>query len=238
RTVITVDGSEPELDRARAAGLRYVHLPVTYAGFSEQRKLEIARAVRDLPKPLYLHCHHGKHRSAGALASAVVTLGGMTPDEAVARMKVSGTAPEYKGLYACAAGSAKVLPAVLDAASKDFPELTRPEGTTKSMVEIDVAMENLKAVQKAGWKAPADHPDLSPAAEAGRVADLQRYLLGHAETKKHPAKYVEMMKASGEAAGTLEAILAIQGKATPADADKQFKTLQQACKACHAAYRD
>ncbi len=32
-----------------------------------------AKAVRDLPGKIYIHCHHGKHRSAAAAATACVT---------------------------------------------------------------------------------------------------------------------------------------------------------------------
>jgi protein tyrosine phosphatase (PTP) superfamily phosphohydrolase (DUF442 family) len=62
RTVISVDGARPDVELARKHGLRYVHLPIGYDGVPRQQALRIARAVRDLPGPVYLHCHHGKHR--------------------------------------------------------------------------------------------------------------------------------------------------------------------------------
>jgi protein tyrosine phosphatase (PTP) superfamily phosphohydrolase (DUF442 family) len=237
RSIVSVDGAEPDLAAARSAGLRYVHLPVTYAGFSEQRKLEIARALRDLPRPIYVHCHHGKHRSAGAAGAAAVTLGELSAEQAVARMKVSGTAPEYKGLYACTAGASRVLPAVLDAVTTDLPEVTRPQGTVKSMVEIDVAMENLKACQSAGWKAPAQQPDLSPAAEAGRMADLLRFLENDEHTRKQPADYARLLLQSNQQVEALETLLTSQ-PLSPVALDAQWKRVQQSCKACHAVYRD
>jgi len=79
RTILSVDGALPDLDRARARGMRYVHLPIGYDGFDDARKVELARAVRDLPRPIYIHCHHGKHRSAGASAAIAVSLGWLTP---------------------------------------------------------------------------------------------------------------------------------------------------------------
>src|SRR5262249_7822843 len=66
RTVISVDGARPDAATARRFGLRYVHLPFGYDGCPTARALEIIRAVRDLPGPIYLHCHHGKHRSPAA----------------------------------------------------------------------------------------------------------------------------------------------------------------------------
>lgn len=238
KTVISVDGMEPELAPAKAEGLRYVHLPVTYAGFSEERKLEIARAVRDLPKPIYVHCHHGKHRSAGATGAAMVTLGQLTPEQAVARMKVSGTSPDYKGLYACSASAAPVLPAVLDAVSNRFPEVSRPQGTTKTMVEIDELSDSLKAVQKAGWKVPKDHPDVVPAAEAGKLADHFRVLAGDAETKAKPPEYAVWLTAASKQVEGVEAGLAAATAAGPAELDKRWVGVQASCKQCHGKYRD
>src|SRR5262245_3837035 len=61
RTVISVDGVRPDVQRARKHGLRYIHLPIGYDGVPRAKALRLARAVRDLPGPVYLHCHHGKH---------------------------------------------------------------------------------------------------------------------------------------------------------------------------------
>ncbi|MEZ6189594.1 MAG: sulfur transferase domain-containing protein, partial [Planctomycetota bacterium] len=86
-TVISVDGAAPDVAAARAAGLRYVHLPIRYDGMDAERTLEIARAVSVARErgAVYLHCHHGKHRSAGAAGAAAVTLGWSTTAEATAR---------------------------------------------------------------------------------------------------------------------------------------------------------
>ena len=67
KTIISVDGAVPAVERAKARGMRYIHLPIGYNGFDEKRRLELVRATRDAMKdgPVYLHCHHGKHRSAG-----------------------------------------------------------------------------------------------------------------------------------------------------------------------------
>src|SRR5882757_8959774 len=60
-TVISVDGAKPDVARARKFGLRYVHIPIGYDGISRPQTLRLAKAVRDLPGSVYLHCHHGKH---------------------------------------------------------------------------------------------------------------------------------------------------------------------------------
>src|SRR5262245_3191207 len=74
KTVISVDGARPDVERARKFGLRYVHLPIGYDGVPTEQGLKIARAVRDLPGLVFLHCHHGKHRSPAAAVVARLCL--------------------------------------------------------------------------------------------------------------------------------------------------------------------
>ena len=243
-TIISVDGAVPDLERAKARDIRYVHLPIGYHGFDETRKLELARAVRDLPRPVYIHCHHGKHRSAGAAGAAAVTLGWMMPEQAVARMKVAGTAPSYSGLYRCTAEAAKVADAAISGARADFPEVSRPVGLVKGMVDIDLTWDNLKAVQKAGWSVPENHPDLVPAAEAGRLADTMRLLRDDATVKAKPTEFQAMMARNAEQAQSLEDLLAKLAAGTrpsPEDTERLnaiASHIAATCKACHAAYRD
>jgi protein tyrosine phosphatase (PTP) superfamily phosphohydrolase (DUF442 family) len=250
KTIISVDGAVPDLELAKSMGMRYVHLPIGYDGFDDARKAELVRAVRDLPKPIYLHCHHGKHRSAGAAAAVAVSLGWMTNEQAAARMKVSGTAAGYKGLWSCAAKAAPMAAAVIDAASASFPEVTRPESFVASMVAIDEAFDRLKLAEKAGWKAPADHPDLAPIADAGKLADLFR-LIDEASLRKCSPEGADELKSwmarSATAAAQLEAALERAGKTAPdgteaasqrAAATALMAGLAADCKACHAKYRD
>jgi len=236
RTIITVDGAQPDAEAAEALGMRYVHLPIGYDGISAERKLELARAVRDLPGPIYLHCHHGKHRSAGAAAAVTVSLGRLTNDEALVRMKVSGTAPNYKGLYACATDTKLASTEQVDAASNAFPRKWKTTGIVQAMVEIDERFDHLKAIEKAGWTAPKDHPDLVPAAEVGRIAHLSRELHDDAEVAKQPAEFLAMLTASEKAADALEKALLDGEKAEVLGA--RMKALGQSCKDCHTKFRD
>jgi len=237
QTIISVDGSLPEVEEAKAHGLRYVHLPIGYEGIDEKRTLEIARAVEDLPGPVYIHCHHGKHRSAGAAGSAAVTLGRLTSDQATARMKVSGTAENYTGLYACVAvATPKDAKRRLSSASNAFPSVSPPDSYVAAMVIVDEANDALKAIEKAGWKTPADHPDLVPAEEAGRLADSLRAAAESDETKSHEAELRQWLDAAVGRAEALEE--GIVGKMAPEELSKRMKAVAQDCKTCHAKYRD
>ncbi|MCC6678898.1 MAG: cytochrome c [Phycisphaerales bacterium] len=240
RTIISVDGAEPEVGRARARGMRYIHLPIGYNGIDEQRKLELVRATRDAMRdgPVYIHCHHGKHRSAGAAAAVAASLGWDTPEGAVARMKVSGTAPNYTGLYACAASARVLAASAIDAVAAEFPEVSRPSGFVKGMVEADEIMEHLKAIERAGWRAPADHPDLVPVAEAARLADLLRVLAEGDRARGEPAEFAALMRESGERAAALEEGLAVEGVPDGAELTRRFKVVAASCKDCHSKHRD
>lgn len=246
KTIISVDGAEPEVELASKHGIRYIHLPIGYNGFDEARRLELTRATRDAlaQGPVYVHCHHGKHRSAGAAAAVAVSMGWATPEAMVERMKVSGTAPNYKGLYACASNATVVSMGMLEAVPADFPAVSHPKGMVKSMVAIDHAFEHLKAIEKAGWVTPADHPDLVPVAEAGQLADLFRLLISDERTREEGEDLAGRFRKDNEVATALEDLLASVPKGSvPSEAQRvamsaQFKTIASSCEECHSQYRD
>lgn len=246
KTIISVDGAEPDVANAAKHGMRYIHLPIGYNGFDETRRLELTRATRDAMAsgPVYIHCHHGKHRSAGAAAAVAVGLGWSTPEAMVARMKVSGTAANYTGLYACAQNATPVSMGMLDAIPADFPSVSHPKGMVKAMVAIDHAFDHLKAIEKAGWVTPADHPDLVPVAEAGQIADLYRLLINDERTREEGDDLAARFREDNAEASALEEMLAALPKGgVPTESQRtalsaQFKTIAASCKECHAQYRD
>jgi len=239
KTIISVDGTVPDVAAAEARGMRYIHLPIGYDGFDETRTLELARATRDAIAigPVYVHCHHGKHRSAGAAGTVAVTLGWATPDEMIQRMRVSGTSRSYQGLYACTANASAVSMGVLDDVPADFPSVSRPAGLVKGMVEIDEAMEHLRAIERAGWKVPPGHPDPVPAAEAGRLADLIRFLEADHRVRAKPAAFADGFRASRDAAQQLEDLLAA-GESDAARLSDRLGSVAASCTQCHVAFRD
>ncbi|MFN0134420.1 MAG: hypothetical protein ACKVW3_18045 [Phycisphaerales bacterium] len=236
KTIISVDGAAPDLAAASSRGMRYVHIPITYAEVTELQRLEIARAIRDLPGPVFIHCHHGKHRGPAAASAAAVALGMITPKQGIEFMRITGTAPNYKGLYACVAAATTATAADLDAAPADFPAVRKPAGILAAMVRADEAFESLMAVKDAGWLVPKDHPDLVPAALAGQLADHLRVSGEDPKSRAHGSDYLDKLRAAIMAAALLEdAILA----AAPADQlSARLNLVQASCKDCHAAYRD
>lgn len=245
KTIISVDGAAPDVENAQRLGMRYIHLPIGYSGFDEERRLQLTRATRDAMAqgPVYIHCHHGKHRSAGAAATVTATLGWSTPEAGVERMKVSGTSPSYKGLYACALDATVLSAAKIDAVPADFPSVAPTPTFVKAMVDIDEIDTHLKYIEKAGWITPADHPDLVPAAEAGRMADLLRQLVSSDYTQRQPPEFASIMQRNSDEAKALEDMLASSARATRDPAalaakSAQLKLIVQSCKDCHVKYRD
>lgn len=235
QTVVSVDGAAPDLELAHKYGLHYVHLPIGYDGVSSTRATELAQVVHSAKGPIYLHCHHGKHRSAAALGSALVLAGKSTPEAAMARMKVSGTAADYKGLWAAVRSAKPCEPAALVADLARFPESQQVTGMVELMVEVDHVFDQVKAAQASKWAAPKDHPDLVPPKETKRLHALFAALQDDPDSKKLDTNYQQLLVAAIDRTRKLdEAVRA--GNA--AAADELFAAIGKSCKECHQTYRD
>lgn len=230
KTVISVDGATPDVAEAERHGMRYVHLPVGYDGVPRDRALQLAKAVRDLPGPVYVHCHHGKHRGPAACAALQLLLDpNFTPADAEKLMKDAGTDPKYTGLVGLAKTLARPTAGEIDRVPDDFPKTAAVPDLTKRMVAIDERWDNLKLAKAAGWVAPKDHPDIDPAHEAVQLVEHYR------ESARLPVARA-MPFAEAEAAAT-ELERAIREKDFTT-ADAAFARSAKACAACHAVHRD
>lgn len=243
KTVISVDGMTPDVATAARYGLRYVQLPHGYDGIPERRAQELAKAVRDLEGPIYIHCHHGKHRSPAAAAIACVCAGLIPSDQAPRVLEVAGTNPGYRGLYEAARNAAAFEDAFLDELEVDFQEVQEIPPMADAMVQLGHAHDRLKAVAAAGWTTPPDHPDLEPAHEALLLRELYTELLRTDEVAEYPSDFRDWLKESEATAEELEAVLRKwQATAPPSEPPQQLATLADRisanCKACHVEYRD
>jgi protein tyrosine phosphatase (PTP) superfamily phosphohydrolase (DUF442 family) len=241
KTVLSVDGSRPDVALAHRFGLRYVHLPIGYDGVPRAQALRIARAVRDLPGPVYLHCHHGKHRGPAAAAVAHLCL-----DEtcsvaaAVAEMRRAGTDPRYKGLYAAPAQLHRPTRDELDRIPADFPEVAVVTALAQAMVAVDERWERLKQVRAAGWKAPPEHPDVDPPHEALQLLEQYREIRRLPQANARPPEFRRWLADAEDAAKDLETALRerVKHPADTAAAEKAFRRAERDCTRCHARYRD
>ena len=239
KTIISVDAAPPDIELAERFGLRYIHLPIGYNGFDKERRLQLAKASHDAISigPVYIHCHHGKHRSAGAAATVAATLGWANNEAMIERMHVAGTSVSYPGLFEVARNASVVSMTVLEQVNDNFPSATQPQGLVKGMVEIDHVFTHLVKIENAGWQVPPDHPDLVPAAEAGRLADVFRLLQTDADTDQQDETFAELLAASQAIAQQIEDELTVDMP------DLQRLSLLMAqlshdCRHCHVRYRD
>lgn len=233
RTVISVDGGRPDLASAHRNGLRYVHLPIGYDGIPKERALELAKAIEELPGPIYLHCHHGKHRGPTAAVVACVTAGRMSNGQAVGAMKTLGTGPQYIGLWATAQDARPAGAAALRALKVDYLETAPVPPLAEAMVALDHVFERLELCRKAGWRRPPDHPDVDPPHEALRAREIGLELMRTDEFKSRPEEYRKLMEAMRTASERLETALRAS-----APADEAFAALRQSCSDCHKPWRN
>jgi hypothetical protein len=241
-TIISVDGSRPDVDRARKFGMRYVHLPIGYDGVPRDQALRLARAVRDLPGQVYLHCHHGKHRGPAAAAAVHRCLDGRcTADAAVAELKRAGTAANYTGLYAAARQFELVPTQELDKVPADFPEVTPAAHLVQIMVDVDERWDHLKLIRAASWKTPANHADLEPAHEALLLRERYREAARLAEVKQRSVELLQWFTDAETAAGELESVLRAakeKGTLDTTAVENAYRRAAASCAHCHAKYRD
>lgn len=235
RTIITVDGATPDWRKAGKFGIRYVHLPVGYDGIPRGTGLQIAKAVHDLPGPVYIHCHHGKHRGPAAAACALLALEPtFTPDAAESWLEKAGTDPKYRGLMGLPHSFHRPTPLELTATPTLFPRTAKVADFTRLMVEIDEHWEALKLAKATGWKQPPDHPDIDPAHEAVLLMEAYR------EGQRLPGPLTKdqgfrtMLQEAEAAAARLEQAL----RSEPSRADAAFRASQSLCNQCHARWRD
>jgi protein tyrosine phosphatase (PTP) superfamily phosphohydrolase (DUF442 family) len=243
KTIISVDGAKPDLELAKKHGLKYVHLPHSYDGVPEQRGYELAKAVRDFEGPIYIHCHHGKHRSPAAAAVACITAGLIEPAMASGILQLAGTNPNYRGLYESAQSAHKLDATVLDALKADFPESAELTPMAEAMVHLEHTQDRVKMIAAAGWKSPASHPEIIPAQEVLLLKEHFKELLRAESVGKEAEGFRAMLHESESAATDLETALmnwSDSGAALPVpDAlPASFEKIAKNCVACHTQYRD
>lgn len=236
KTILSVDGSRPDVETARKHGLRYIHLPFGYDGIPTHRVAELVKAAQSVEGPIYVHCHHGLHRGPAAVAVICEATAGWTTNQAVAWLKQAGTAADYAGLYRSAMDFRLPEAAVL-ALIVELPEVAETSPLVEAMVAIDEEFDRLKAAQKAGWSILPQQPDLTPAHPATILWEHLRELARTDDTVKRTEDYRTRLAASEKAAGQLRALLR-DTKAATAARDTSFQALSKTCAACHKHYRN
>src|SRR4051812_38380013 len=233
KTIITVDGAQPDLERAHAHGIRYVHLPHGYDGIPAQTQLQLIKAAETVEGPVYIHCHHGQHR--GPVAAAVVCMAekNWSAVEAEAWLRKVGTGTNFQGLYGTVRSFQKPNAAQLEAAPAKFVEAQRASGLVDAMVSIDETFDRMKTLRAA---AATGGPDNHLLNEATLLREHFREAQRLAEAKKRGAEFMKQYAAAESQAGAFED--ALSSSTDGVSADRAFKALGNSCAACHRTYRD
>lgn len=242
KTIISVDGAKPDVASARKYGIRYVHLPHGYDGISTNVQLQLAKAGAELPGPVYVHCHHGKHRGPAAAALICLNSHSWTHGQADAWLRLAGTATNYSGLFEAVRTFKTWSPAELECVAAEFPETAQVPGLVEAMVGIDERWEHLKAVQRAGYTTPPAHPDLQPANETLILREHYREAQRSPDSLTRGDAFLGQLKKAEASAEHAESLLRkFAARGSPEirqDLDKAFDALARDCAACHRTYRD
>ncbi len=235
KTVISVDAVPPDQALADEFGITIVHLPIGYDTISEQRTKQLAHALATLPRPIYLHCHHGKHRGPAAICVGAIGTGELTTQQAIDFMTKAGTSQSYHGLWR-AADQAKVLDdSILFDTTIELPAQADIGNFASAMSEIDRLNELLWLCADNNFVAPDDHPDLAPASIAGQIGNLLRQLEADELTIDEGVLFEELLIESRDLASTLETQISMS---EIENAMISMNAFTESCVRCHEQFRD
>jgi len=235
KTIVSVDGSKPNVELAHQYGLHYVHLPIGYDGVPQQRSAEFVKVLREADGPIYFHCHHGKHRGPAAAAAACVAAKGWTNERALAFLQEAGTAAEYAGLFRDVRAYRPPTPEELAHVPARLPEIAKTPPLVDTMVSIDERFDALKALQKSGWSTPLGKPTSAEAATLlwEQFRELQR----DPALESHGADFQKKLAAAEDSVAALRTLL--NDASSPKTArDDAMKAATESCNVCHKAHRN
>ena len=242
KTILSVDGARPDVEAARRAGMRYVHIPVGYDGVSRPSALQIVKAVTTLPGPIFIHCHHGKHRGPSAVALCGLATDGWSHTQALNWLKQAGTSTDYQGLFSSVRGFVAPSAAELAGVSPDLPAQAKVNSLIEAMVAIDEHWDRLKASRGQQEVPSKGEREIDPAHEALLLSEAFRELTRLEETRTRGDDLVARMHAAERASTALRSALSEAGPspspASRARVDSAFAAVSKTCSSCHAQHRD
>ncbi len=234
RTVISVEAFPPDVQAARRYGLRYVHLPIRYDGMTADELLRLAYALHTLPRPIYVHCFHGRHRAPAAVAAAEVVLGRLSVEQAEAVLEAAGTSPSYPGLFAALDTAARLDPAWLECVAGPLPERLEPPPLLLAMGRIDRTWNQLREARDRHWRGPDRDAD-ALATLADQLARELRRASDHVPPRWQADRLAPRLASAARRAERLAAALRA---GRWAEASRLADRVQTSCRQCHADTRN
>ena len=229
-TIVSVDGTQPRLELAKKAGMRYVHIPIGYTGVSRESQQMLVRVARDVPGIIYIHCHHGKHRGPAAAAVLCRADDGRSALAARTILVRAGTGREYPGLWRAVERFENPSPSV------ELPTLVEQAETgslVTAMTKLDRSFERLKHCASNDWSSARHLDEASCETESVKLMEL---LAEAARLPVAPALQNKLQQSSALAAELVRTL-----RAEPKDTarcDELLAKLNSNCTACHQQHRN
>lgn len=218
KTIISVDGALPDTQLAHEFGMRYVHVPIGYDTIPGKAVGQLDKAVKELPGPFFVHCHHGKHRGPAAAAICGRAAGWIDDKAALNLLEQAKTGKNYKGLW------------------ESVRRFTPPEARSKEPL-VEQAEVDALAVVMARLSRRFEELSSKPAKTEERrhlATLLQEDFVECARLQKVDPK----IKSQLAETGTLFADLHEKTDLSDEVLDRQIPLIKKRCDACHTAVRD
>ena len=245
KTIISVDGAKPDVVAAQKHGLRYVHLPHGYDGVSNERAKELAKAVNELDGPIYIHCHHGKHRSPTAGAVACVGAGLISHEQSREILELAGTSGDYAGLFKSTEDAREFEKSLLADLDTEFLPIVQVPPMAQAMVDLEKSFHHLQLLAMNQWRPMTDHPDIIPAHEALILREHFTELQRTSESKSYGNQFLDWLQSSESSAmeiqnhlKSIEQLGDTQRAQTVKLIDNNLMSIKTDCSACHNAFRN
>ncbi|MEP3482098.1 MAG: hypothetical protein ABJZ55_22835 [Fuerstiella sp.] len=241
KTIVSVDGICPDLNSAKGYGFRYIHQPLGYQGISADDTQTLAHIILKFDAPIYIHCHHGQHRSPAAAAAACVTAGLMTNERAVKFLKKAGTGSEYQGLFKAVADAKPIPAAQLIQLKPTLPERADVAKLVDVMVQLDKNLSQLNSLLKSPSTLSANQRSVA----LERATVLHDHFTELIRSPQHSASDLRFRKLLLTSQKTSEKIRQFL-KAKPARAvspqqtvavTSLLKQVSDQCNQCHGTFR-
>ena len=231
KTIVSVDGVLPDLGSARKHGMSYVHIPMGYDEIDLRAQLSLANVAKTRLRPIYVHCHHGKHRGPVAAAILAMSCDSLDKQSALRFLHRAGTSKNYRGLWRAVEDYKKPDPETL---LPVLVERAKVPSLASAMASIDRVYARLSECRTSEWETPTAHPDLTPRQLSLQLREALREARRHLPASAKPNLKHGLREAETTAAA-LETALAANNAVL---ATQAFQAVSQSCVVCHQAHRD
>jgi protein tyrosine phosphatase (PTP) superfamily phosphohydrolase (DUF442 family)/cytochrome c556 len=235
KAIVSVDGIAPDVKLARKHGLRYVHIPIGYDALPQEAGDAMTHALRSIDGPIYVHCHHGKHRGPAMAAIAGRACGEMTAEQAVDYLKRAGLSPNYEGLwrdvkaYVVPPEGAELPPLLEQAPVKALPK--RMAAVDRNVVSLEKLFESEEPLSEDQWTE----------ADSQSLLAMEQFIEAERELPESDHDFRSDADFLAELVRAVEASTLLHEAARDQDRERSqaaLRLLTNTCVDCHETFRN